>query len=326
VIDTNWVQPNFDILRISHVELVVTDLARSAEFWCDLMGFVVTEEADDALYIRGLEEQYHHSLVLRRGDEPCLGHFAFRMRSPGDVERIAEHFGDGRWIEDEAGQGPGFRVQDPLGFPVEFFYEMDHADRLLQRYDLYRGCEPLRIDHVNLFVPDLDEAYEQYRQLGFRCSEYIETEDGRLVAAWMLRKPTVHDCAFTVGAGPRLHHFAVTVPDRHAIVRFCDLAAALGKDGLIERGPGRHGISNAFFIYLRDPDGHRLELFTGDYYTGDPDLPPLRWSVTDPHRRTFWGHAVPDAWYEEGTLCASLDGELVDLREPQLDERVVQAE
>ena len=45
--------------------------------------------------------------------------------------------------------------------------------------------------------------------------------------------------------------------------------------GLIERGPGRHGVSNAFFVYLRDPDGHRIELYACDYYTGDPDLKPL---------------------------------------------------
>ena len=47
----------------------------------------------------------------------------------------------------------------------------------------------------------------------------------------------------------------------------------------MERGPGRHGISNAFFLYIRDPDGHRIELFTSDYLTVDPDLEPLRWSL-----------------------------------------------
>ena len=28
------------------------------------------------------------------------------------------------------------------------------------------------------------------------------------------------------------------------------------------RGPGRHGIGNAFFVYFRDPDGHLVELAT----------------------------------------------------------------
>ena len=78
---------------------------------------------------------------------------------------------------------------------------------------------------------------------------------------------------------------------------------------MIERGPGRHGVSNAFFVYLRDPDGHRIELYTGDYYTGDPDHEPIRWSASDARRRTFWGHHVPDSWYEEGSLVRKPDGE-----------------
>jgi catechol 2,3-dioxygenase len=69
----------------------------------------------------------------------------------------------------------------------------------------------------------------------------------------------------------------------------------------IERGPGRHGISNAFFLYVRDPDGHRLELYCSDYQTMDPDHPPLRWSLRDPMRQTLWGAPAPRSWFEEGT-------------------------
>ena len=25
-------------------------------------------------------------------------------------------------------------------------------------------------------------------------------------------------------------------------------------------GPGRHGVSNAFYLYMRDPDGHLMQL------------------------------------------------------------------
>ena len=69
-----------------------------------------------------------------------------------------------------------------------------------------------------------------------------------------------------------------------------------------QRGPGRHGISNAFFLYVRDPDGHRLELYTSDYFTGDHDHEPLRWSLKDPRRQTLWGAPAPRSWFEEGSL------------------------
>ena len=82
----------------------------------------------------------------------------------------------------------------------------------------------------------------------------------------------------------------------------------LRSEGLIERGPGRHGVSNAFYVYLRDPDGHRVEIYTSDYYTGDPGHPVLRWDVSDPRRRSFYGHAVVPSWYAEASTVLDLDG------------------
>jgi catechol 2,3-dioxygenase len=70
----------------------------------------------------------------------------------------------------------------------------------------------------------------------------------------------------------------------------------------IERGPGRHGVSNAFFLYVRDPDGHRLEIYTSDYNTGDHDHAPLRWSLKDPRRQTLWGAPAPRSWFEQGSI------------------------
>ena len=69
-------------------------------------------------------------------------------------------------------------------------------------------------------------------------------------------------------------------------------------------------------MYLRDPDGHRLELYTCDYYTGDPDHVPLRWSVNDPRCRSFWGTRAPDSWYDESSTLLGPDGEPVPTTRP----------
>ena len=79
----------------------------------------------------------------------------------------------------------------------------------------------------------------------------------------------------------------------------------------IERGPGRHGVSNAFYVYLRDPDGHRVEVYTSDYFTGDPDHETYRWHVSDVRRRDFWGAAVVPSWYAEAMPVLDLDGRQV---------------
>ena len=88
----------------------------------------------------------------------------------------------------------------------------------------------------------------------------------------------------------------------------------IGEQAHIERAPGRHGVSNAFYVYLRDHDGHRLEVYTSDYFTGDPDHETLRWDVNDVRRRDFWGAAVVPSWYAEATDALDLDGRVVPVR------------
>ncbi len=157
------------------------------------------------------------------------------------------------------------------------------------------------------------DTVDFYARLGFRLTEYGEEDgpNGRIAAAWMHRKGNVHDFAITNGKGPRLHHFAYWVPTAMNILHLCDVMASSGLLKNIERGPGRHGISNAFFLYVRDPDGHRLELYTSDYFTGDRDHEPLRWSLKDPRRQTLWGAPAPRSWFEQGSPFA---GQVV--REP----------
>jgi 3,4-dihydroxyphenylacetate 2,3-dioxygenase len=320
-------RPAFDILRVAHVELVVRDLDASVAFYGDLLGMIVTERTADAAYLRGWEEYLHHSLTLRTGPVPALDHAAFRVYEEEDLERLQRDFAargcPTRWIDDEVGQGRGLRVQDPMGFPLEFFHAMDEVERNTQAFHLHRGAPILRFDHVNFHVPDAEHAFAFWQELGFRATEYISTdgEDERITGAWLRRKPTVHDVALTAGTGPRLHHFAMWLAEPSSVLRVCDQLAAAGHVHAIERGPGRHGVSNAFFVYLRDPDGHRIELYTCDYYTGDPDHPPLRWSVNDPRCRSFWGTRAPDSWYDESSFVLDLDGKPLETRNASVDER-----
>lgn len=298
-----------DIIRSAHLELRVTDLARSRAWYVDCLGLIVTEEDQSAIYLRGIEERCHHSLVLRKAERASVNHISFRVATPDDLDRLerlyqAHGLPTRRVVAgEEAGQGRALRVRDPLGMPVEFYAEMDWVESMRQQFHLHRGPDIQRFDHLNCGVPGVQQAYDWYtQQLGFRCSEYTDTDEGensKLWAAWLFRKPNVHDIAFMNARGPRLHHFAYWVENALSLLKACDILAAAGWTDSIERGPGRHGLSNAMFLYLRDPDGHRLELYTGDYLTADPDLPPFRWSVNDKRRQTFWGYAAPASWFEE---------------------------
>lgn len=315
-----------DVIRAGYAELIVTDLDAARWFYVDVLGLVVTAEEPGALYLRAFEEYLHHSLVLRRGDTAALGRLAFRVRGQDQVDAAERHYrargADTRRVPAGATRGIGeaVRVLDPLGFPVEFYYDAEHAERCTQRYDLHPGNAITRIDHFNLMVPDVHAAHAYYTGLGFGVSETIEDDDGNLYASWLYRKPTVHDVAVTGGDGPRLHHIAFATAERHQILHTCDVLGALRRERHIERGPGRHGVSNAFYLYLRDPDGHRIEIYTTDYYTGDPDNPTVRWNVTDGRRRSFWGHAVVPSWYTEGSAVLDLDRRPVPLTAPPVRE------
>jgi catechol 2,3-dioxygenase len=306
--------PPPDIVRAAYAELVVTDLGRAREFWVDVLGFVVSAESREVLYLRGYDELIHHNLILRAGPLAAAGRLAFRVRAAADLDRAEAFYAalGARTARVPAGvtQGVGeaVRAQDPLGFTVEFFFDATHVERLQQHYDLRRGAEVARLDHFNIVVPDVRAAYRYYRSLGFGLSETIEDAQ-TLYAAWMFRKQTVHDVAFTGGDGPRLHHLGFFAHESHQVLRVCDILGSLCQQSSIERGPGRHGVSNALYVYLRDPDGHRVEIYTSDYFTGDPGHPVLRWSVRDPRRRDFWGNAVIPSWYTEATTVLDLDGQ-----------------
>jgi catechol 2,3-dioxygenase len=309
--------PPFNIVRLSHIELVVTDLATSRAFYVDTLGLQVTYEEPGALYLRALEERGHHCVVLRKGSSPSAGALGFKLFDARDLEQ-AEAFVRGKklpfeWIE-RPFQSRTLRTRCPQGIPLEFYCRMDQLPPIHQQYALYKGVKPLRIDHFNCFSPDVDAAVAFYNEIGFRVTEYTEDEaTGRLWAAWTHRKGGVHDIAFTNGRGPRLHHLAFWVPHPIAIIDLLDLMATTGWVKSIERGPGRHGISNAFFLYLRDPDGHRVELYCSDYQTVDPDLAPIKWDLKDPQRQTLWGAPAPRSWFEEGSLFTDVDVELPTL-------------
>ena len=98
------------------------------------------------------------------------------------------------------------------------------------------------------------------------------------------------------------------------IIDLLDLMSTTGYVSNIERGPGRHGISNAFFLYIRDPDGHRIEIYCSDYQTVDPDLEPIRWDLKDPQRQTLWGAPAPRSWFEEGSVFAGVDPREAELK------------
>ena len=302
--------PPFNVIRLSHATLGCSSLSASKAFYVDTLGLQITDEDSDTVYLRAMEERGHHSVVLTKGDA-TVRVLSFKVFAEEELDKACDWFSAKghtvEWVE-RPYQGRTLLTHDNVGIPIEFYFAMDRLESIHQQFALYKGVKPLRIDHFNCFVPNVDDAVAFWGEMGFRVTEYTEDEtSGRLWAAWTQRKGGVHDIAFTNGTGPKLHHIAFWVPTPLNIIDLLDLMSTTGYVSNIERGPGRHGISNAFFLYILDPDGHRVEIYCSDYQTLDPDHEPIKWDLKDPQRQTLWGAAAPESWFKHGSVFDAVD-------------------
>jgi catechol 2,3-dioxygenase len=127
-----------------------------------------------------------------------------------------------------------------------------------------------RIGHVHLTVADLDRALHFYRDvLGFEVTQYYGDS-----AVFLSAGGYHHHIGLNTwngrGAPPPppgttgLYHVAILYPDRRELARA--LRRLLDHSIRLD-GASDHGVSEA--LYLRDPDGNGVELYT--------DRPPEQW-------------------------------------------------
>jgi catechol 2,3-dioxygenase len=305
------------INRLSHVEVAVTDLGRAREFYCDVLGFEVFTETPEALWLRAPAEFDVWSLKLSAEPEAGLLAFGFRVGSEDALDELATLHDrlavPHRWraAGEEPGRGRMLRALAPSGHVVDFEHEVDevsiHGPRgpqlPMRHTDRQRGAGLARLDHVNVRTATLPQALDYFQgALGFSASERQIDSDGQVQRAWLRRAQGSHDMA--IGRDTRLgfHHMAYTLRDNAAVISAADLLADANLP-VIEYGPGRHGITDACFLYIRDPDGTRIELYAGDYVR-DLDRPPFDWTL-EQYETTgllWWGQQPPESFLAAGPV------------------------
>ena len=149
-------KPPFNITRASHLVSRVRDLQASRAFYCDLLGLVISDETADTLWLRGLEEACHHSLVLKQG-EPAVERIGMRVLTEEDLDLVAAHFAAAgfptAWVE-VPHQNRTLHTTDPAGTPLEFCATMETARTTLRpRRTSYHGACALRLDHFQIVTP-----------------------------------------------------------------------------------------------------------------------------------------------------------------------------
>lgn len=311
-------EPIFDTAELAHTELYTPNLEGTLGFFKNLIGMQETTRKGKSVYLRAYEDYYHHTLKITEADEPGMGHTAWRASCPQALDRRVEAlkesgYGIG-WNNGDIGHGPAYEFKTPDGHKMEILWEVeyynapeDQKSKLKNRPQKRptNGLPVRRIDHVNLLASDVTKNKEfMMDTLGFKLREHLELDEGGDGAAWLSVSPLVHEIAFMndeAGGKGRLHHVCYWYGFPENIMDLADIFK--DHDIEIEAGPLKHGVSQAWIMYVFEPGGNRVELF-GDsgYLILDPDWKPIKWTEEEVETAIIWyGDSLPEDYFSRGT-------------------------
>lgn len=299
-----------EIAKLGHVALVSADLEKSLGFFRDTIGLEETEVVDGVHYLRAWGDFEHHTLSIAAGETSYIDHIGWRTKRREDVATFAKLLEDAgtevRWIQagEEVAQGEAIRFELPSGHRFELYYDMektpaDESRKSVLKNQTYKswakGVSPRRIDHVNLQTSHDNAEIVKYLQeaLGFKLREYFVNPDDVQLASWLSVTNLVHDVA--IMSTPRskepneMHHIAYWLDNAQDLLRAADILCEADVQFV---GPGKHGISQAMYIYVKDPgSGLRLEIFTNGYLIFEPDWEPVKWTYEEylKNGSAYWG-------------------------------------
>jgi len=300
---TNY-HPPCRISRVSHAVFTSRDIGRAKAFYTEVLGLVVSDEDGDTLYLRGLEERGHHSLVFHRAETASCIRLGMRVFDDDELELTKRAFdAEGlptQWVE-RPFQERTLHCTDVVGTPLEIVATMARQPRRDMQVNLHKGAAARRFDHYQITVPDVAKAGRFYAGLGFRIADYLVAGD-HPIGVFLHVKDTPYDIVFLERDGPAFHHFGYIVSDVQSLLRACDTMGELGWGGNVEYGPGKHGVGHSYYVYVRDPDGHRVELLLPPILHMDGDDEPAVWDIlVEKNLTEAWGLPARASWFAERT-------------------------
>ncbi|MCS7236627.1 MAG: VOC family protein, partial [Armatimonadota bacterium] len=265
-----------DVVQLAHLEILTPKPEETYWFFHDVLGMEETARHGPSVYLRAYEDWYHHTLKVTEAPRPGLGHVAWRAASPDALQRVVgrlERSGAGQgWHDGDLGHGPAYRFTTPDGHPMEVLFDVEYyqaapdgrsALRNRPSRRPLRGVPVRRLDHVNCLCSQVTPNRQFMEDvLGFKLREQKIGEGGVEVGAWLSVSPLVHEIGLmrdATGARGRFHHVAYWYGYPQHLSDLADVCADYGIP--IEAGPGKHGTTQAYFLYVFEPGGNRVELF-----------------------------------------------------------------
>jgi len=249
--------------KLGYVELNVSDLARSRDFYENMLGLqFVDKGANGELRFRCSDDPY--TVVLHQGaapghkrtgleleDDLQFTHLYTRLRAAGiPYEELSKTECQDRGFARAA------RMSDPVtGAVMEFYLKSDTSPKVYTP----TLAKIQRLGHVVWGTPRLEDAITHFRDvMNFAPSDYIEGFFG-FFHCWP--NPWHHGVALGRAPAPVYHHTNFMVSEMDDIGRAIH---RLNRAGVpIVYGPGRHLASGSAFLYFLDPDGLTCEYSFG---------------------------------------------------------------
>jgi len=181
------IKPN---MYVSHIQLKVSDLARSIEYYKNVIGFKVLEQTNNTAYLTADGKtsivsllQIENPIPLRR-DQTGLYHMALLIPSKKDFGNMLKHL-----IDLDIGFGAGdhhvseaIYMQDPDGNGIEIYIDRPEDTWIWQNEFVFMTVEEVNIEdvldaadgnwlglpqntvigHIHLSVADIDTARDFY--------------------------------------------------------------------------------------------------------------------------------------------------------------------
>jgi catechol 2,3-dioxygenase len=295
--------PHRPLSVLSHVELRTPRLDESVAFARDILGLHVVAEDGDSVFLRCWGDYYAYSLVLTAGDEPGLGHCAWRTWGADQLDvavaSVEASGTQGEWIESSFGHGRAYRFVGPGGHTEELFWDVERAVAPAGEESPYperpqrassHGIGVRLLDHLTVTAPDVEASARWHRDvLDFRIMAAIQPAEGQpWIFGVVSTNEKSHDLGFVVdfdGVPGRMHHVAFWVETNHDLTQGAKFLIEHGVD--IDFGPGQHGIGEQHYLYFRDPAGLRYELNSGGYRNYVPDWEAPIWRLEDGPNNTY---------------------------------------
>ncbi len=281
-------RPPRRIRRPGHLALDVPDVPRALDFYTRVINLTRVEEVGGVVYLRGQYE--HHCLELHPAGSAAHRHFGWETDSDeatAGLEAMLRQMGiPVREAPPEPGRlGRAFQFQDHLGLWHEVYRAMGRLGVLVPQGPI----PPLRLGHFTRSTPDVDAALAFFRSIGFRVSDWLPGNQ-----AFLRCGPEHHGLAFLKFERALFHHHAYDAGDWNGIKFVLDWLAK--QDWPVEVGPVRHAAGNNIAVYIRDPNGFRVEFYCElEHIEDDEDHDTRR----QPLRFDLWQQKPPPAGFRD---------------------------